>query len=78
MHDNILKPGEAVTVRRGALLLPDGRRRLPADCQGKVIAVAGRSIKIEASTGFVDDENGFRLVGRFLTFDVSYVYRRDA
>ena len=78
MHDSILKPGDPVTVRRGALLLPDGRRRLPADCQGKVIGVLGRSIKIEANTGFVDDENGFRLVGRFLTFDVSYVYRLDA
>jgi hypothetical protein len=78
MHECILKPGDDVTVRRGALLLPDGRRRLPADCEGKVIGVTGRSIKIEANTGFADDENGFRLVGKFLTFDVSYVYRRDA
>ena len=78
MHESVLKPGDAVTVRRGALLLPDGRRRLPADCQAKVIAVTGRSVKVEASTGFADDENGFRLVGRFLTFDASYVYRRDA
>jgi len=76
MHESILKPGDAVTVRRGALL-PDGRRRLPADCQGKVIAVAGRSVKVEADGGFVNDESGFRLVGKFLTFDVSYVYRRD-
>jgi hypothetical protein len=78
MHESLLKPGDAVTVRRGALLLPEGRRRLPADCQGKVISVAGKSIKVEANGGFVDDENGFRLVGKFLTFDVSYVYRRDA
>jgi hypothetical protein len=78
MHDCILKLGDPVTVRRGALLLPDGRRRLPNDCQGKVIGVAGRSVKIEANHGFADDENGFRLVGKFLTFDVSYVYRRDA
>ena len=77
MHESLLKPGDAVTVRRGALLLPDGRRRLPTDCEAKVLSVIGRSIRVEANTGFADDENGFRLVGRFLTFDVSYVYRRD-
>lgn len=77
MHAIRLRPGDAVTVRRGALLLPDGRRRLPADCQAKVIDVTGRSVKVEASAPFADDENGYRLVGRVLTFDVSYVHRRD-
>ena len=78
MHETDLKPGDTVTVRRGALLLPEGRRRLPADCLAKVMGVTGRSVKVEANTSFADDENGFRLVGKFLTFDVSYVYRRDA
>ena len=77
MHETDLKPGDAVTVRKGALLLP-GSRRLPSDCQGKVIAVAGRNVKVEAKDGFLDDEQGFRLVAKFLTFDLSYVYRRES
>ncbi len=78
MHDSTLKPGEPVTVRKGALLMPGGHllKRLAADVRGTVIAVTGRSVKVEADEGF-HDEGGLKLSARFLTFDESYVFRRD-
>ena len=78
MYENALQPGDQVTVRKGALTLPDTRssRRLKADVRGKVIRVVGRTVQVEADAGWTDEE-GLSLSGKFLTFDQSYVYRRD-
>lgn len=78
MHENALKVGDHVTVRKGALTLPENRssRRLTADVKGKVIRVSGRTVQVEADAGWTDEE-GLSLSGKFLTFDQSYVYRRD-
>ncbi len=78
MHENALRPGDHVTVRRGAATLPENRstRRLAEDVRGKVIRVEGRSVQVEADHGW-KDEGGLSLSGKFLTFDRSYVYLRD-
>jgi hypothetical protein len=78
MHESDLQPGDHVTVRKGALTLPEGRssRRLADDVRGKVIRVVGRSVQVEADAGWTDGE-GLALAGKFLTFDRSYVYKRD-
>ena len=77
MHDTALRPGELVTVRKGALL-PGGHslQRLTSDVRGKVISVTGRTVSVEADGGF-RDESGLQLSARFLPFDQSYVFRRD-
>ncbi len=78
VHENALKPGDQVTVRKGALTLPESRssRRLAADVRGKVVRVIGRSVQVEADAGWTDSD-GLSLSGKFLTFDQTYVYRRD-
>ncbi len=75
MHESMLRAGDAVTVRKGAL--PAGRpsRRLPADIRGRVVSVTGRAVQVEAEGGY-RDEDGTQLAMKFLTFDQSYVYRR--
>ncbi len=67
-----------MTVRKGALTLPESRssRRLADDVRGKVVRVVGRTVQVEADAGWRDGE-GLSLVGKFLTFDRSYVYRRE-
>jgi hypothetical protein len=77
MHESVLRPGESVTVRKGAPL-PGGHslRRLTTDVRGKVVSVTGRSVNVEADEGF-RDEAGLLLSARFLPFDQSYVFRRD-
>jgi hypothetical protein len=78
MHENALRPSDPVTVRKGAVTLPESRssRRLTEDVRGKVVRVEGRSVQVEADSGWKDGE-GLSLAGKFLTFDRSYVYRRD-
>ncbi len=78
MHEATLRPGDSVTVRKGAATLPDSRssRRLADDVRGKVVRVDGRSVQVEADRGWKDGE-GLSLAGKFLTFDRSYVFRRD-
>ncbi|HZU99149.1 MAG TPA: hypothetical protein VFF73_20750 [Planctomycetota bacterium] len=78
MYENAPRPGDHVTVRKGAVTLPESRssRRLAEDVRGKVIRVDGRSVQVEADHGWKDEE-GLSLAGKFLTFDQSYVYRRD-
>jgi hypothetical protein len=78
MHESPLKPGDLVTVHKGASTLPENRssRKLKEEVRGKVVRLDGRSVQVEADHDWKDGE-GLSLAGKFLTFDQSYVFRRD-
>lgn len=78
MYEVDLRPGDSVTVRKGAPLPPNGVRRLVKDCRAKVIAVEGRRVKVAVSAPLLEDEDGSRIQAPFATFDLSYVYRVDS
>jgi len=78
MEDERLRPGDAVTIRKGAPMPPDGRRRLTKDCRAKVIQVDGRRVKVETTAQFAEDADGSRMVAPYATFDLTYVFRRDS
>lgn len=78
MQDELLRAGDQVTIRKGAPLLPDGRRKLTRDCLAVVISVHGRSVKVEPHTLFVEEADGSKIVAPFAMFDLSYIYRRDS
>jgi hypothetical protein len=77
VHEESLRPGDSVTLRKGAPLPPDGKRRLKVDCKAKVIEVVGSRVKVITKESFLDDEDGSRVVAPYLILDLSYVYRVD-
>lgn len=77
MQDEVLKTGDNVTIRKGAPLTPDGKRRLAHDCRGRVIAVSGRKVTVETDQSSIMDDEGSQLRAPFALVDVSYVYRRE-
>jgi hypothetical protein len=77
MEDERLRVGDRVTVRKGAPMPPDGKRRLEKDFQAKVIGVDGRRVKVAMDEHIVDAD-GSRMVTPFAVFDLTYVYRMDS
>lgn len=78
VHESALRPGDPVTVRKGAVTLPESRssRKLTVDIRGRVVRVDGRSVQVEVEHACTDGE-GLSLAGKLLTFDRSYIYGRD-
>ncbi|MEZ0228549.1 MAG: hypothetical protein ACAI25_07970 [Planctomycetota bacterium] len=77
MEEERLRLGDRVTVRKGAPLPPDGKRRLEKDFHAKVVSVEGRRVKVALDEHYVD-EDGSRMVTPYAVFDLTYVYRLDS
>jgi hypothetical protein len=78
MHEERLRPGDTVTVRKGAPMPHDASKRLGHDCVAKVISVDGRKVKVETTALFTENDDGSKVMAPFATFDLTYVYKRDS